>query len=103
VQEWETGKMSTTSEPLITPNGNVAWKNDHGQLHREDGPAVIWSDGTMLWYLHGQIHREDDLPAIFHPNGLLEWWMNDHPHRENGPAIIDHRDLAWYVGGVLIQ
>lgn len=24
-----------------------------GQLHREDGPAILWSDGTKEWYRHG--------------------------------------------------
>jgi hypothetical protein len=27
-----------------------------GGFHREDGPAVTFSDGTKCWYLHGQIY-----------------------------------------------
>jgi hypothetical protein len=26
----------------------------NGKLHREDGPAVIWADGTKRWYLNGK-------------------------------------------------
>ena len=24
-----------------------------GQLHREDGPAIEWADGSKKWFLHG--------------------------------------------------
>jgi hypothetical protein len=27
------------------------WRSD--QHHREDGPAVIWSDGHLAWYRDG--------------------------------------------------
>lgn len=37
-------------------------------LHREDGPAVIRSNGTEVWYRFGKIHREDG-PAIIHREG----------------------------------
>jgi hypothetical protein len=40
----------------------------HGESHREDGPAVEWSDGDTEWYLHGELHREDG-PASVHSNG----------------------------------
>jgi hypothetical protein len=26
----------------------------NGEPHREDGPAVIWQDGTQEWYLSGK-------------------------------------------------
>ena len=32
---------------------NTEWRNDAGQLHREDGPAREWSDGSKEWYLNG--------------------------------------------------
>lgn len=25
-------------------------------LHREDGPAIEWTDGRCTWWLHGQIY-----------------------------------------------
>ena len=26
----------------------------HSKLHRQDGPAVVWADGTEYWYIHGK-------------------------------------------------
>ena len=28
------------------------------ELHREDGPAIEYSDGTKLWFLHGKYLTE---------------------------------------------
>ena len=30
-----------------------------GNLHREDGPAMILEDGKNAWYFEGQLHRLD--------------------------------------------
>jgi len=36
----------------IDGNGDKFWfLND--ELHREDGPAIEYADGTKLWYLNG--------------------------------------------------
>jgi hypothetical protein len=47
----------------------------NGKLHREDGPAVEWSNGEKQWYLNGQIHREDG-PAVEYPSGNKAWYLN---------------------------
>lgn len=59
--------------------------NAKGELHREDGPAVEWSDGTREWYLSGLIHREDG-PAVEQSDGARGYYRNGRPHREDGPA-----------------
>ena len=51
------------------------WKNENGQLHREDGPAVICPDGTQKWYINDKLHREDG-PAIIYPSGRQYWYIN---------------------------
>ena len=38
--------------------------------HREDGPAVIHSNGIKEWYLNGKQHREDG-PALEYPDGTV--------------------------------
>ena len=38
----------------------VAWFNDEGQLHREDGPAAEYSDGKRFWFLNGNILDEKE-------------------------------------------
>jgi len=46
-----------------------------GRLHREDGPAIIYPDGSRVWYLNGHLHREDG-PAIIWPSGSRWWYLN---------------------------
>jgi hypothetical protein len=31
-----------------------------GFIHREDGPAVIESDGDVYWYIHGEVFSKDE-------------------------------------------
>jgi hypothetical protein len=59
----------------VDPFGNETWFKD-GNCHREDGPARISSDGTIMWYKDGQLHREDG-PAIIFPEGEVRWYLND--------------------------
>jgi len=49
--------------PKIDYKGTKKWRNSNGKLHREDGPAVEYTDGSRLWYINGQLHRIDG-PAI---------------------------------------
>lgn len=65
---------------LITVlDGMQLWlRND--QLHRDDGPAVVYSDGEQQWYQNGLLHR-DDGPAIVHPDGRQFWYQNGIKHK----------------------
>ena len=49
--------------------------NSADQLHRTDGPAVIWADGSKSWYQNGLHHRTDGA-AIEWANGTKEWYIN---------------------------
>ena len=51
------------SKVEISKDGTNRWYNDHGKLHREDGPAIVTSDGHYCWYRNGKLHRED-VPAV---------------------------------------
>jgi len=53
-------------------NGSIYWTLN-GKYHREDGPAIQFTDGTKYWYFHGQYHRADG-PAIEYTNGHRSWW-----------------------------
>jgi len=59
---------------IILPGPMKRWELD-GKLHREDGPAIEWSNGDKQWWLNGKCHR-DDGPAIEHTDGYKEWWFN---------------------------
>ena len=52
----------------VYDNGDVMWCLN-GKLHREDGPAIEYFDGTKSWYLHGEKlteeeHAEQTAPAV---------------------------------------
>jgi hypothetical protein len=65
------------SKTTIDDNGTKYW-HKNGQLHREDGPAVVEPDGTEWWYRNGQLHREDG-PAIIRSDGTEYWFRNAQP------------------------
>jgi len=57
-------------------NEYIEWRNDNGQIHREDGPAVECSDGYKSWYNNGHLHRLDG-PAIEGPDGTRKFYKDD--------------------------
>jgi len=79
-------------------DGRTEWYLN-GKPHREDGPAVEYTNGTKLWYLNGKLHREDG-PACEYANGDKEWFLNDQLHREDGPAVESaNGDKFWFING----
>jgi hypothetical protein len=75
------------------------WRNENGQLHRLDGPAVEMADGYKAWYQNGQRHRLDG-PAIEMADGDKHWYQNDQLHRLDGPAIeFANGSKSWYQNG----
>lgn len=53
----------------------IRYRNSDDQLHREDGPAVEWEDGTRMWFLDELLHREDG-PAVEGADGSLQWFLD---------------------------
>jgi len=56
---------------LVVGNDKIQRWFANGVLHREDGPAVEYADGTKFWYRDGKYHREDG-PAIVWPS----WYVH---------------------------
>lgn len=107
----------------------MRYENENRKLHREDGPARIYYDGseewwenevphrvdgpafvwiyetgiTRRWIINGVAHREDG-PAIEYSDGEKHWYINGVEHRVDGPAIItdDGREF-WYYNGKKIN
>ena len=76
---------------------NIWYLSD--QLHREDGPAIEWVNGDKEWFLYGEKHREDG-PAIENKDGTKEWYVNDQLHREDGPAVqLASGTTEWWLNG----
>ena len=89
---------STTNkaECEILPNGVKEWRLD-GMLHREDGPAVEWTDGAVCWYRKDRPHRKGG-PAYIGTEGHLEWYRNGKLHNEDGPAVVwPDGTKEWYI------
>ena len=75
------------------------YKNENGERHRIDGPAIEYSDGGGSWWLNGERHRTDG-PAIEWSDGSKEWYLNGRKHRTNGPAVeLSSGNKAWWLNG----
>lgn len=89
----------------------------HGELHREDGPALEyrgmgagfttaegrrWRPGDEVWALHGKYHRKDGPACLIHTDEgrVEEWWEEGNRHRIDGPAVRyeDGREEYWVAG-----
>lgn len=71
--------------------------NGERRLHREDGPADIWPDGTEIWAQNGEKHRIGG-PAVTRADGSWEYWVNGKLHRTDGPAVHQADGaLYWFI------
>jgi len=80
-------KMGYIVKKNYDENG-VVWYGSNNRLHRINGPALEYSNGSKYWYLNGKAHRENG-PAIEFSNGSKFWLINNKKHREDGPAVDD--------------
>ena len=84
---------------VVNPaTGTRRYYNHANQLHREDGPAIEYSDGAKGWYRNGKLHREDG-PAVIYHNGTRKWLLNGMPHRTDGPAVESGSYCEWHIWG----
>ncbi len=65
-----------TGPTRITDKGSLIWEDSDGLYHREDGPAIIYPNGTERWFYHGQYHRTDG-PAITTEDGTIAWFLHN--------------------------
>ncbi len=96
--DWFFNESILPDGSYIDNNGNIGYIKD-GKWHREDGPAMVWADGSMWWYKNDELHREDG-PAVEWANGDKAWYRDGKRHREDGPAAeyADGRK-EWWVDG----
>ena len=66
------------NQPVMTVKvdevGDKYWRID-GKIHRTDGPAVEWADGTKEWAIYGLNHRTDG-PAVEWAGGDITWHLD---------------------------
>ena len=83
----------------IDADGNKFYKNSAGQLHRLDGPAIEYIDGSTYWYKNAKWHR-DDGPAITLSGGTKYWFKEGKKHRVGGPAVeFSDGENQWFHNG----
>lgn len=98
-KEREESFSSKTEKGYKVEEGVIKWFNEAGQLHRESGPAVEYSNGQKEWWLNNQRHREDG-PAVEFKCGTKHWYKNGLRHREDGPAVeLPDGKRFWYKNG----
>lgn len=105
---WYLNGMQVTEEDVMgksestmtaDSNGNKFWKNENGLLHRTDGPAIEYANGTKVWGINGLLHRTDG-PAVEYSDGTKKWWLNNKLHRTDGPAIEwANGTKEWHLNG----
>lgn len=62
----------------VCPNGTRRW-GYHGGFHRDDGPAIIFSNGTRQWWLYNiQYTKLEWAQRVKNP--LVGFW-NDYNDR----------------------
>jgi hypothetical protein len=105
-EEWRlNGALhSVNDEPaVVIDNGTELMWYTHGQRHRNNGPAWVKGErGSFLWYKTGELHRTDG-PAIVTLNAQ-QWYQHGKMHNTEGPARIERRSgkiiMQWWINGV---
>ena len=69
----------------VLPDGTKEWRLPNRKLHRLDGPAVEYANGSKEWWVDGNLHRLNG-PAVEYADGSKAWWVDGKLHRLDGPA-----------------
>jgi len=92
-----------TYKVTVDQEKTIRWYNDKNQLHRLDGPAIEYANGSKSWLVEGKCHRLDG-PAIEYADGSKSWWVEGKCHRLDGPAFEKADGCKeWYVEGKLMS
>ena len=64
----------------------------HLIIHRDDGPAIEYKNGSKEWWRDGKRHRADG-PAVEFVNGENSYWYNN----TNYPEIMNNDQWLNFV------
>ena len=68
---------------LLRTDNRDRYVSENGDVHRPNGPAVIWEDGTWNWSLYGKFHRYYG-PAFRYGSWYIHGgYINDLKNRRN--------------------
>ncbi len=95
------GDIHREDGPALIRADGTQERWQHGYRHRDDGPAVINAEGTQFWFQRGELHR-DGGPAVVWSDGTQKWYRHDKLHRDDGPAWIEEGGTqTWWQNGEL--
>jgi len=69
-----TRTLMQTYKVTVNKYKTICWYNEKNQLHRLNGPAIEWADGTKEWWVDDKCHRLDG-PAVEWASGFKAWWV----------------------------
>jgi hypothetical protein len=78
----------------INDEGTIKFYDEERRLHRLDGPAIEWLDGTRMWCEHGLFHRLDG-PAIEFFDGSKEWFVKGNLIGRSMSGFTDEDFTKW--------
>ena len=80
-------------------------------MHRLDGSAVEYANGTKHWYIEGKEYTEEEYNnkmqelskiEVKKLENKTEYYYKGELHRDDGPAIeLKNGDKFWYQNGKL--
>tara|TARA_R110000868_G_scaffold292475_2_gene552961 strand:- start:337 stop:819 length:483 start_codon:yes stop_codon:yes gene_type:complete len=110
-----TQKFGPPYTKIYNTGEKIYYKDPHFRIvHRVDGPAIEYADGSEAWYLNHELHRvggpaitllrTSDTPfytmEIALHAGDKAWFQNDKLHRTDGPAVERNNGTQlWYING----
>jgi hypothetical protein len=63
-------------KPAVTYSDGYRVYFEQGELHREGGkPAIVWPDGCKAYFEQGKPHRLNG-PAVVYADGRVEYWVD---------------------------
>jgi len=71
-----------TYKVTVDEYGATRWYNEKGELHRLDGPAVEYADGSKEWLVNDLFHRLDG-PARVYSDGCKIWCIEGMDYTED--------------------
>ena len=58
----------------MTRKDRIVYELD-GRPHRENGPAIIWNNGILEWWIHGMTSRLDGPAVVWPYSGIRDYYI----------------------------
>lgn len=85
-----TDRQGREIDVIMWVSDGIIWHHLKGNMlsfHREDGPAIQYTDGSGHWYKEGKLHR-DDGPAMVDKQGKEYWFKEGEPYEPSAHDLM---------------